>query len=210
MKIHIEIITGFLGAGKTTLINSILSETQVEREKICIFQLEQGKEKIIQSLNINHLIKAKEISEVKELNKEMIFSINEEKPYRIIIEYNGTYDLNELFNILNEKIYRDTCKVTKIIFVADGNTLNEYMDNIGGFIIPFIQCADIMIVNNIDICDKKVLEKTLKKLKNINSKAHILKVKNKYVLKSVLREGKVLENKYLKKMKIKFANYKKQ
>lgn len=210
MKIHIEVVTGFLGAGKTTFINSILSETQVDGENIYIFQLEQGKEKIIQSSNINSLVKTKELSEIKELNKEMIFSINEEKPHRIIIEYNGTYDLNELFNILNEKIYRDICKITKIFFVADGNTLNEYIDNIGGFIIPFIQCADIMIVNNIDICDKKVLEKTFKKLKNINSKANILKVKNKYVLRSTLREGKVLENKYLKKMKIKFADYKKQ
>lgn len=208
MKIHIEIITGFLGAGKTTFINSILSENQVDSEKICIFQLEQGKEKIMQTSNINSLVKTKEISEVKELNKEMICSINEEKPHRIIIEYNGTYDLNELFNILNEKIYRDICKVTKIFFLADGNTLNEYIDNIGGFIIPFIQCADIMIVNNTDICEKKVLEKTLKKLKNINSKANILKVKNKYVLKSSLREGKVLDNRYLKRLKIKFANYK--
>ena len=65
-----------------------------------------------------------------------------------------------------------------------------------------------MVVNNIDICDKKVLEKGLKKLKNINSKAHILKIKNKYVLKSTLREGKILDNKYLKRLKIKFANYK--
>lgn len=208
MKIHIEIITGFLGAGKTTFINSILSETQVDGEKICVFQLEQGKEKIIQISNINSFVKTKEISEVKELNEEMIFSINEEKPHRIIIEYNGTYDLNELFNILNEKIYRDICKVTKIFFVADGNTLNEYIDNIGGFIIPFIQCADIMIVNNIDICDKKVLQKGFKKLKNINSKANILKIKNKYVLKSTLREGKVLDNSYFKRLKIKFANYK--
>lgn len=208
MKIHIEIITGFLGSGKTTFINSILSETQVDGEKICVFQLEQGKEKIIQASNINSLVKTKEIFEVRDLSKEMILSINEEKPHRIIIEYNGTYDLNELFNILNEKIYRNSCKVTKIFFVADGNTLNEYIDNIGGFIIPFIQCADIMIVNNIDICDKKVLEKTLNKLKNINSKAHILKVKNKYVLKLTLREGKVLDNMYLKRLKIKFANYK--
>lgn len=208
MKIHIEIITGFLGSGKTTFINFILSENQVDGEKICVYQLEQGKEKIIQTSNINSLVKTKEISEVKELSKEIILSINEYKPHRIIIEYNGTFDLNELFNILNEKIYRDVCKVTKIFFVADGNTLNEYIDNIGGFIIPFIQCADMMIVNNIDNCNKKDLEKGLKKLKNMNSKANILKVKNKYVLKSTLREGKVLDNSYLKKIKIKFANYK--
>jgi G3E family GTPase len=43
MKINIEIVTGFLSSGKTTFINSLLNESQVEGEKVLIFQLEQGK-----------------------------------------------------------------------------------------------------------------------------------------------------------------------
>jgi len=208
VKIHIEIVTGFLGAGKTTFINSLLSETQVEGERSFIFQLEQGKEKIMQISNINSLIKTIEINEIKELNEEMIFSISEYKPHRIIIEYNGTSSLKDLFKILNEKIYREACKVTTIFFVADGKKLNEYIDNIGEFIIPCVQYADMVVVNNTEECNKKFLEKGLEKIKNINPKAYVLKVKNKYILKSTLKEAKVLDNMYLKKMKIKFANYK--
>lgn len=208
MKIHMNIIAGFLGAGKTTFINSLISEGQVEDERICVFQLEEGKEKIIESLNNNFQIKTKVIREIKELKKEIIFSITEFSPHRIIIEYNGTWDLNELFNMLNERIYRETCKVKSVFFVADGKTLNEYIDNMGGFIIPFIQHSDMMVINNIDNTNKKVLEKSLKKLKNINPKAYILEVDNKYILKSVLKEAKVLDNGYLRKMKIKYENYK--
>lgn len=206
MKIHMDIISGFLGAGKTTFINSLISESKVEGERICIFQLEEGKEKIIESSNKNYQIKTKIIREIKELKEEMIFSITEFNPHRIIIEYNGTWDLNELFNMLNEKIYRETCKVKSVFFVADGKTLNEYIDNIGGFIIPFIQYSDIMIVNNIDEANKKSLEKGLKKLKNINPQGNVLEVNNKYILKSVLKEAKVFDNGYLTKIKIKYAH----
>ena len=199
-------ISGFLGAGKTTFINSLISESKVEGERICIFQLEEGKEKIIESSNKNYQIKTKIIREIKELKEEMIFSITEFNPHRIIIEYNGTWDLNELFNMLNEKIYRETCKVKSVFFVADGKTLNEYIDNIGGFIIPFIQYSDIMIVNNIDEANKKSLEKGLKKLKNINPQGNVLEVNNKYILKSVLKEAKVFDNGYLRKIKIKYAH----
>jgi len=208
MKIHIEIVTGFLGAGKTSFINSLLSETQVEGEKVLIFQLEDGVKKLEQISNVSYSVKIKEIDEVKALKEKMIFSINEYNPNRIIIEYNGTSNLKELFDILDEKIYKECCKVTTVFFVADGKSLNEYIDNIGGFIIPFIQSANMIIVNNLEYINKKVMEEGFEKVRNINPKAYVLKVNNKYVLKSALRESKVLDNGYFKKLKIKFANYK--
>jgi len=208
MKIHIEIVTGFLGAGKTSFINSLLSETQVEGEKVLIFQLEDGVKKVEQISNVSYFVKIKEIDEVKVLKEKMIFSINEYNPNRIIIEYNGTSNLKELFDILDEKIYKECCKVTTVFFVADGKSLNEYIDNIGGFIIPFIESANMIIVNNLEYVNKKVMEEGVKKVRNINPEAYVLKVNNKYSLKSALRESKVLDNGYFKKLKIKFANYK--
>lgn len=208
MKIHINIITGFLGAGKTTFINSFLNESKVEGERICVFQLEEGEEKINNNNNNKFQLKTKVIRQMKELKEEIIFSITEYKPHRIIIEYNGTWNLNELFSMLDSKIYRKCCKIKSVFFIADGKTLNEYIDNIGGIIIPFIQHSDGMIINNIDDMDKKSLERGLKKLKNINSQGYIIQVNNKYCLKSTLREAKILDNGYLRKMKVRYGNYK--
>ena len=208
MKIHIEIVTGFLGSGKTSFINSLLSETQVEGEKVLIFQLEHGEKKVLQSTNINYFIKIKELNEVKDLKEEMIYSIKKYRPNRIIIEYNGTSNLKELIDMLNEKIYREYSKVTTIFFVADGKNLKKYIDNVGSFIIPFIQYSNMIVINNIDYCNKEFLAESIKKVRNINPKGYILKVNNKYILKSALRESKVLDNGYFKKLKIKFANYK--
>ena len=206
MKIHIEIVTGFLGSGKTSFINSLLSETQVEGEKVLIFQLEHGEKKVLQSTNINYFIKVKELNEVKDLKEEMIYSIKKYSPNRIIIEYNGTSNLKELIDMLNEKIYREYSKVTTIFFVADGKNLKKYIDNVGSFIIPFIQYSNMIVINNMDYCNKEVLEDGFKKIRDINPKAYILKVNNKYILKSTLRESKVLDNGYFKKLKIKFTN----
>ena len=206
MKIHIEIVTGFLGAGKTSFINSLLSETQVEGEKVLIFQLEHGEKKVLQSTNINYFIKVKELNEVKDLKEEMIYSIKKYSPNRVIIEYNGTSNLKELIDMLNEKIYREYSKVTTIFFVADGKNLKKYIDNVGSFIIPFIQYSNMIVINNMDYCNKEVLEDGFKKVRDINPKAYILKVNNKYILKSALRESKVLYNGYFKKLKIKFTN----
>ncbi|AWK51880.1 cobalamin biosynthesis protein [Clostridium beijerinckii] len=206
MKIHIEIVTGFLGAGKTSFINSLLSETQVKGEKVIIFQLEHGEKNVLQSTNVNYFVKVKKLNEVKELKEEIIYSIKKYNPNRIIIEYNGTSDLRELIDILNEKVYREYSKITTIFFVADGKSLKKYIDNVGSFIIPFIQHSNMIVVNNIDYCNKEILDEGFKKVRNINPKAYILKVNNKYILKSALRESKVLDNGYFKKLKIKFAN----
>ena len=206
MKINIEIVTGFLGAGKTSFINSLLSETQVKGEKIVIFQLEHGEKNVLQSTNVNYFVKVKKLNEVKELKEEIIYSIKKYSPNRIIIEYNGTSDLKELIDILNERIYREYSKITTIFFVADGKSLKKYIDNVGSFIIPFIQHSNMIVVNNIDYCNKEILDEGFKKVRNINPKAYILKVNNKYILKSALRESKVLDNGYFKKLKIKFAN----
>ena len=204
MKINIEIVTGFLSSGKTSFINSLLNESQVEGEKVLIFQLEQGKMRISE---FNSSIKVQAVKEVWDLNEKMIYLIDEYNPNRIIIEYNGTSDLKELMDILNQKNYRECCKITTIFFVADGKNLKQYIDNIGSFMIPFIQYANMVIINNIDYCSKENLAEGLNSVRRINPKAYILKVNNKYILRTALRESKVIDNGYIKKLKVKISNY---
>lgn len=90
MKIHIEIVTGFLGAGKTSFINSLLKESLVDGEKVLVFQLEQGEKNIVHSSNISNFVRIQDALDIKDLKEKMIYSIKKYKPNRIIIEYNGT------------------------------------------------------------------------------------------------------------------------
>ena len=56
---------------------------------------------------------------------------------------------------------------------------------------------------------KKNINEEIRKIKNINPKAFILRVNNKYILNSKLKEARVLDNGYLKKLKVKMMNSKK-
>lgn len=208
MKIDIEIVTGFLGSGKTSFINSLLSESQVEGENVLIFQLERGISRISHSSDVNYPVKLVQIDEVSELNESMIYSIRKYNPNRIIIEYNGTANLKELIDILNKKVYRKCSKISTIFFVTNGKKIKQHVENVGNFIVPFIKSSNMIVVNNIENCNKDILEAGVKRLKQLNPKAYILKVNNKYILRSALRETKVLDNGYLKKLKVKLENYK--
>ena len=209
MKIDIEIVTGFLGAGKTSFINSLLRESQVEGEKIIVFQLESGKIQLCESNDKNYPVKCLRLKNIEDLKRDILNEISCYKPNRIIIEYNGTFYMDELIKILKDKKYREFVRISTIFFVADGKSLNEYINNIGNFIIPFIRSADMIIVNNTECCNEKIIEEEVKRIKSMNPKAFILKVNNKYALNSKLKEARVLDNGYLKKLKVRMMNSKK-
>lgn len=209
MKINVEIVTGFLGAGKTTFINSLLQESQVEGERVVVFQLEHGIIQLSESKDKNYPVKSFKLKSIEEFEKSIINEIKKDKPNRIIIEYNGTFPMDEFINLLKEKKYKEHIKVSTMFFVADGANFNEYLNNMGNFLVPFMKYADMIVINNIDSCKDKSLKEELKKVKSINPKAFILKVNNKYILNTKLKEAKVLDNGFLKKLKIKLMNSKK-
>ena len=209
MKIDVEIVTGFLGAGKTSFINSLLSESQVEDETVLVFQLECGEKEISKPSDFNYPLKLIKLKDVNDLKSEMIYSIKKYNPNRIIIEYNGTSNLDELTNILKERVYKECSKISTVFFVADGKTLTSYVENMKNFLVPFIQSSNMVVVNNIDNCSNEIIEKGVRKVRELNPTAYILKVNNKYILNSLLRESKVIDNGYIKKLKVKMKNYKK-
>ena len=59
LKIDVEVVTGFLGYGKTSFINALLKESQVDGERVLIIQMEYGNKKIYEINDINyHFAKA--------------------------------------------------------------------------------------------------------------------------------------------------------
>ncbi|SFD41388.1 GTP-binding protein [Clostridium uliginosum] len=206
MKIEVEIVTGFLGAGKTSFINSLIKESMVNGEKIIVVQLEKGEGKISSKLLENKSVRLIVINELKEVNDKMIYLIKKYVPNRIIIEFNGTWDLQELINILDEKNYREYINIETIFFIGDAKNLMLYIENMGNFLLPFIQYSNVLVLNNTDDCDNIKIKSTLDILRNLNPTAYILEVKNKYLFNASLKESKILDNGILKKIKIKIGN----
>ncbi|NFN17206.1 cobalamin biosynthesis protein [Clostridium botulinum] len=206
MKIQVEIVTGFLGAGKTSFINSLIKESYVKGEKIIVIQLENGEEKISDEISNYGLVTIYKQSDLKKLNEDMIALISDYSPNRIIIEFNGTYNLEDLFKIIDKKIYKNTMSLDRIYFIGDTRNLKSYVQNMGNFLVPFIELSNLIILNNTEKCNKENIEGTKSMLNNINPSAYILEAENRESFNLLLRESEILENTFFKKIKVKINN----
>lgn len=206
MKAEIEIVTGFLGYGKTSFINSLLKESQVEGEKVLIIQMEDGNKKLQEIKDFNYPVKIYKSYDIGDLQKYFLEKINDFKPHRIIVEFNGTDSIENFIKELQNKQLKKIMKLSTIYFVADSSKLLNNIDSLGYYIIPFIRYSDMIIINNIEKLKNDELKKEINILKGVNPKAFILKVDNKLNLCSKLRQSKVINNGYLKKVKVKLMN----
>jgi uncharacterized membrane protein YraQ (UPF0718 family) len=183
MKVKIDIILGFLGSGKTTLINSMLKSNKLKDEVIVIVQQEIGEVKVSDSKSI---IVKKKNSELVDIN--LINSIiSNFEPDRIIIELNGMDSGNELINSL----YRNkNCKIHKIITTIDMKKASMYFLNISGQIREHILNSDIIVLNNSSGMKKKQITSIKKNITGVNE------LSKKYCFETIKAEEKAfLKNK---------------
>lgn len=206
LKIDVEVVTGFLGYGKTSFINSLLKESQVDGEKVLVIQMEEGNKKIYEINDINYPVKVFKLEEIRDLEQCVKKQIGKFRPNRIIIEFNGTDNLENLRKKLEEKELKKVMSLSTIYFVADGTKLLENIDNLGYYIVPFIKNANMIIINNTEDINEKQLKKEMDAVRGLNPKAFILKVNNKFNLCSRLKKAKVIDNGLFKKLKVKLMN----
>ena len=198
MKINLDVVTGFLGSGKSTLINSIIKETIVKGDEVLVIQLEDGETKIIDELS--NVKKCIYNGEVYELDSFMNEKIRESNFSKIIIEYNGTESFDELKDILSKESIRRKFKINDIYFVADAKNIKSYILNMSDLIVPSLESSDLILINNcFNIEDKTIIDiDTL--IKTINLSGHILKCANNENMATTIRESKLFKKRTIKRL----------
>ena len=108
MAIYVDIITGFLESGKTTLIKKILDNAEVEKlNSIVLIICEEGfteyDEALFGQKNINSVI----LESPSELNDDLFKQISFKfHPDYVIVEYNGTWDISQILGLKLQSDYK--------------------------------------------------------------------------------------------------------
>lgn len=208
MKVGVEVVTGFLGAGKSAFINSLINKTIADKEKIVVVTCESGKTKINEFNKNGQSVKhISFMGNSLEINGEIYKIVKDYKPHRIIIEYNGTETLEHLYKCVSDNETGKLIKLDTIYFICDGRNIEFYIMNMGEILLPFIQNSDVIVINNCNEIKSLELEKASKLLESLNHKAQIIKSKNNEGFQFALENSKLLEDKLIRNFRVKLIEY---
>jgi len=175
MKTQVDIITGFLGSGKTAVINKFLENEEIQSRRTFIIQCEMGETAIDGSLLQGKAIDTGCVTRGNNIDVKYILEIIKTcQPERIIIEHNGTGSLEQLLEVFQHRSIHKYCIVNKIIHMIDADTFELFMNNMGGILTEQIFNSDFIIINNSRDLEKSRLKHMEKVLKAINKSAVII------------------------------------
>lgn len=199
-KSDVEIVTGFLGAGKTTFINSFLDLT-LSSEETLIIQLENGKTSLRREVFSKNNVTIKSFNSNKDLEFERFLRmVKFYSPTRIIIESNGIGNTDRLLEFMEQKELKSYVRVGGIVTVLDCVTLNMFLKNLGSLILPNIYAADLIVLNNISRISEKELEEQVSKIERLNTHAHIITSSSKEQLYENLRKCNLINRSLYKRL----------
>lgn len=171
MATYIDIITGFLESGKTTLINQLLQSNFLkEFDKILLIICEEGfteyDEEKLREMHIKTLMLENE----SELDDNLFYQIEYKyHPDYIIVEYNGTWNIS---NILRLKIPFEY-KFRNVAFVSETEKFRNQLGNMATVMQPHILNSDIVIFNRFNKIHQGMQKKLVKDIKNINPRTKV-------------------------------------
>lgn len=177
----IDIISGFLGAGKTTLIKKLIEEA-FKGEKLVLIENEFGE------IGIDGGFLKEAGIEITEMNSGCICCslvgdfgtalqevITKYSPERIIIEPSGVGKLSDVINAVQKvKDQNDSIVLNSFTTVADVNKCGMYMKNFGEFYNNQVENANTIILSRTQATTEKKLESCVKALKEHNEDAVII------------------------------------
>ncbi len=179
--IKIDIISGFLGAGKTTLIKKLLSEAY-QGEKLVLIENEFGEISIDGGFLKESGIQISEMSSgciccslVGDFNQALKDVAAQFHPDRILIEPSGVGKLSDVIvAVENTAAEAPEMKLNSFVTVADATKVKVYMKNFGEFYNNQIESAGTIVLSRTQKLNQEKLEAAVAMLQEKNPDAAIL------------------------------------
>ena len=177
----IDIVSGFLGAGKTTLIKKLLAEA-FQGEKLVLIENEFGEISIDGGFLKESGVQISEMSSgciccslVGDFNKALKDVHQQFAPDRILIEPSGVGKLSDVIVAVENTAAEDPeLKLNSFVTVADATKVKVYMKNFGEFYNNQIESAGTIILSRTQKLNQEKLEAAVALLREKNPNAAIL------------------------------------
>ncbi|MCR5786621.1 MAG: GTP-binding protein [Acholeplasmatales bacterium] len=177
--IKIDIISGFLGAGKTTLIKRLLS-TKLTNEKVVLVENEYGEIGIDAGFLKDTKINITELNEgciCCSLQGDFEVALNklakDYNPDRIIIEPSGVGKLSDIVKAVTDAKVPDS-KINALVCLCDVTKAKMYLRNFGEFYTDQISHAKTVILSRTDVASEEKVSETLEIIRSYNDHALIV------------------------------------
>ena len=176
----IDIISGFLGAGKTTLIKKLLEEVYTG-EKLVLIENEFGEIGIDGGFLKDSGIEITEMNSgciccslVGDFGEALVKVLEQYHPDRVIIEPSGVGKLSDVIRAVKRVGHEGEMELGNFVTVADATKARVYMKNFGEFYNDQIEAAGAIILSRTQGMDEEKLHKAVDLLRERNENAPIL------------------------------------
>ncbi len=176
----VDIISGFLGAGKTTLIAKLLKEA-LAGEQVVLIENEFGE------IGIDGGFLKESGVEIREMNSGCICCslvgdfgtslkevVEKYHPDRIIIEPSGVGKLSDVIKAVKDLHIENEIRLNSASTVADASKVKVYMKNFGEFFNNQIEHAGTIILSRTQNVSEAKLKTDIELIRSLNKDAHII------------------------------------
>lgn len=176
--LKIDIVSGFLGAGKTTFIERLL-KTKLKDEKVVLIENEYGEVSVDTDILKDTKIEIRELSQgciccslVGDFSKSLKTIIDTYNPDRILIEPSGVGKLSDIIKAVAETGLQEN--VNSLVCLVDAKKAKMYERNFGEFFVDQIESAHTVILSRTDIAKEEVIETAVQIVRKHNDKAVVV------------------------------------
>lgn len=176
----IDIISGFLGAGKTTFIQKLLSDA-LKGENVVLIENEFGEIGVDSGFLKNAGIEIREMNQgciccslVGDFESSLKEVIEQYHPDRILIEPSGVGKLSDILSAVKTVSENLDVKLDGAVTVVDATKAKLYNKNFGEFFDDQIRFATSVVLSRMDIASGEKAEEAINIVRGINPHANLI------------------------------------
>ena len=161
MEIPVYVVTGFLGAGKTSFLNKLLSRYEWHNTNIMLIQFEAGEEEFLPRHHACQTVLFSK-KELEQQPMQIVQSISDciqtLNPDEIWVEWNGVAAYSQLQDLLSQPALGSLCRIDKVLHIADASVFEKLVAQTDGILAEQLFNSDLAVIRN---------EGSVQELKNI-------------------------------------------